>query len=72
MRLYTFKYYSPVSNTWLTHYSPSKEAVLTARGEYVKYAEEDGWVRGWSILEINPSEENLCELLNMATEEHNQ
>ena len=72
MKLYTFEYYSPVSNTWLTHYAPSEAEVLIARGEYVKYADSPEWVKGWKILNINPTEENLCELLNIATEEFNQ
>jgi Xaa-Pro aminopeptidase len=71
MKLYTFEYFSPVTDTWLTHYAPSEEAVLVARGEYVKYAEEPGWVKGWKVISIKPDAANICNMLNMATEEKN-
>ena len=67
MRIYHFDYYSPDCG-WRRHYSPSKEAVIIDRGEYVKYAEEEDWVSGWGFTDLKPNAESICEALNSLNE----
>ena len=67
MRIYHFDYYSPDCG-WRRHYSPSKEAVVIDRGEYVKYAEQEDWVRGWGFTDLKPNAESICEALNSLNE----
>lgn len=68
MRIYHFEYYSPDFG-WRRHFSPTKEAVIIDRGEYVKYAEEEDWVKGWWFTDLKPDAESICEMINKLNEE---
>jgi hypothetical protein len=68
MKLYTFEYYHPPTATWRVWFSPSKESVIIDRGEYLKYADNEEWVKPWKKIKVDVTPESLCELLNSIIE----
>jgi hypothetical protein len=64
MKLYTFEYYHPPTDSWRPCFAASEEKILIERGEYLKYTNNFKWVRPWKTIDVNVSPEDLCKLLN--------